>query len=234
MRRVIEIPHLPAIRGVTFTAVLPQTALVNIVVRVATHAILGCLIEALSRMTLATAHDHVQPGQRIVRLVVIEADLLPLRSCMALLALLAQRAAVGLISPVAVDAFRAELLIFGDACMTGVAVQLRVSAFESKLEADEMVELSYAPHIVAVAVGARRSEASRMPVVRLVAARAITGYRILQIAAAVTIATANLAMAPEQRETRFPGVIELLRRPIRGGVAVSALRSLASPVNIVR
>jgi hypothetical protein len=57
--RMIEVPHLPAIRRVTFTAILAQSSVVNVILRVTTQAFLRRIVEALGRMTLAAADDHM-------------------------------------------------------------------------------------------------------------------------------------------------------------------------------
>ena len=87
---MIEIPHFPAVGRVTLTAVLPESAIVNIIPRVASNTLLRCLTESLRGVTLPAADDDVQPGQRGFGLVVVEVDFLPLRHGVALLALLAE------------------------------------------------------------------------------------------------------------------------------------------------
>jgi hypothetical protein len=175
VRRMVEVPHLPSIRCMTFAAILAEPTLMSIVVRMAAEAIPGRFIESLRCVTLTATHDHMQSSERIVRLVVIEVHLLPLRGCMALLALLAQRPTVGFVRPMAIDALRPELLILRYTGMTGVAIEVCMRTIKSKLEAREMIKLRHAPYVVAVAVGTRRPEASRVHVVRLVAARTIPG-----------------------------------------------------------
>lgn len=162
---VIEVPHLPAIRRVTFAAVLPQAAVVDVVLGVTAHAFLRRVIEPLGCMTLPACDDDVQSGERILRLIVIEVHVLPLCRGMALLALLAQRAAVRLIGAMTVDARGAQLLIFGDAGMTHVTVEVRMRAFECKLEACEMIETADVPHVASVAIGARGPEPAGVLVV---------------------------------------------------------------------
>src|SRR6185312_5180677 len=126
---VIEVPHLPAIRCVAFAAVLAKAAVVDVVLGVTAHTFLWRVIEPLGCMTLPACDDDMQSGERILRLVVIEVHLLPLCSGMALLALLAQCAAMRLIGAMAIDALRAQFLIFGDAGMANVTVEVRVRAF---------------------------------------------------------------------------------------------------------
>ncbi len=72
-----------------------------------------------------------------------------------------------------------------------------------------------------------------MLVVRLVAAGAILGYRLVQISIAVTIAAADVGMTAQQGETRFARMIESLREPVGRRVAVGTLDTLAALVHIV-
>jgi hypothetical protein len=162
---MIEVPHLPAIRRVAFAAVLPQAAVVDVILRVTAHAFLWRVIEPLGCMTLPARDDDMQSGERILRLIVIEVHVLPLCSGMALLALLAQGAAVRLIGAMTVDALRTQFLIFGDAGVAHVTVEVRVRAFECKLEACKMIETRDVPHVVSVAIGARGPEPAGMLVV---------------------------------------------------------------------
>ena len=150
---MIEVPQLPAIRRVAFTAVLSQTAVVDVVFRVTAHAFLGRVVEALCRMALPACDNDMQSGQRILGLIVVEAHFLPLRCGVALFALLAHRAAVRLIGTMTVDALRTQLLVLGNTRVAYVAVEIRVGTFQGKLEARKMIEVGDVPHIVPVAIG---------------------------------------------------------------------------------
>lgn len=86
---MIEVPHLPAIRCVALAAVLSQTAVVDVVFRVTAHAFLGRVVEPLGCVTLPARDDHMQSRERILRLIVVEVHVFPLRGGVALLALLA-------------------------------------------------------------------------------------------------------------------------------------------------
>lgn len=56
---VVKVPHLPAVRVVALRAVLPQTAVVNIVLGMATDTFFRRVIESLRRVALAAGYDHV-------------------------------------------------------------------------------------------------------------------------------------------------------------------------------
>src|ERR1700730_5674606 len=70
--RMIELPHLPAVRRVAGLAFLSQAAFVHIVVRVATIARGGRTAEGLRRMALHAADHAMQSEQGKLRQVVIE------------------------------------------------------------------------------------------------------------------------------------------------------------------
>lgn len=208
--RVIEIPQLPAVRSVAFAAILAETSIVHIVLCMAAGTLPGRIIEPLAGMALAAADDDVQSGQRILRLIVVEIDVLPLCGVVAPLALLAERAAMRLSGAVTVDALRTELLVLGHRGMTGVTIELRVRALEGKFEARQMVEVRDFPDIIAVTVAARRAQATDVFVIGLMATGAILRDRIVQIAAAMAVAAADPGVAPEQGKAGFPSMVEFL------------------------
>jgi len=195
VRRMIEIPHLPAIRRMAFAAILAETAVVYVVFSVTAHTVLGRIVEALTGMTLAATDDDMQAGERILRLIVIEVHFLPLGGRMALLALLAQRAAVRLVGAMAVAALRAQLLVLRHAGVAGVTVDVGVCAFEGEFETGEVIESRDAPDIVAMTVGTGGPHPACMLIVRLVTPGAILRYRILQVPAAMAVAAADACVA---------------------------------------
>src|SRR3954464_10519753 len=105
---MVKIPHLPAVGVVALGALFAQAAVVNVILGVASTAFLRCLIEPLGGMTLAAGHNHMQSHEWIFRLIVVEVHFEPLCCDMTLLAFPAQRAAVRLVGPVAIDALGAE------------------------------------------------------------------------------------------------------------------------------
>jgi len=70
-----------------------------------------------------------------------------------------------------------ELLVLGNARVAHVAVEVRVRAFEGKLETGKMIETGDAPDIVAMAIGTRGPSRLACLVIRLVAPGAILRYR---------------------------------------------------------
>ena len=134
----------------------------------------------------------------------------PFRGGMTLLALPAHGPTMRLVGAMTVDAFSPELLVLRHARVTGVAAELGVRALQGK---PEMLEIENRPVIVAMTVRAGRSQAAGMLIVRAVTANAIFRYRLLQIAAAVTVAATDVSMMSEEREAGFALVIKFLRGP---------------------
>src|SRR5579871_4918035 len=153
---------------------------------------------------------------------------------MALLALLTECSPVRLIRTMAVNTFRSQLLVFHDSCVADVAVEIRVSAFQREFEALQMVEIRDAPDVIVMAIRARGPEATGVLVIRLVTSDAILRYRVLQVPAAMTIATTDLSVAAEQGESCLTRVIELLRTPTSRRMTVGALGTLTAFVHVVR
>jgi len=216
MSRMVEVPHLPAVRRVTLTAILSEPSVVDVILCMAPDTFLGRLIESLRGVTLAATNDDVQSGEGIFGLVMVEVDFRPFRRCVALLALLAECAAMWLSRAMAVDASGTQLLIFRHRSVAGVAIEPGVRPLEREFEACQVVEIGHPPELIAVTVTTGRSESADMLIVRFVAARAILGYGILEIAAAVTIATADPGVLAQKRKPGLAGMIEFLGCPVRG------------------
>ena len=213
---MIEVPHLPTVRRVAHGAVLAQSAIVDIVLRVTSQAIFGCVVEFLRGVALPAGDDNMQSGQRILRLIVIEGHVLPFGRVVALLAFLAQRSAVGLVGTVAVDTLGAKLLILRDARVAYMAIELRVRANECELEFDQVIEVGDLPGVIAMTIGTSGSQPACVLVVRLMAPGAIFRYRVLQVPAAMAVTTADARMPAEQGKPCLARVIELLGSPVGG------------------
>ena len=114
-----------------------------------------------------------------------------------------------------------------------MAIQLLVGARERELEFLRVIEAGDFPHVAVVAIRARRSQATGMLVIRLVAADAILRDWILQISATVAIAAADSSVLAIEGKSSLPRVIELLRAPVGRVVAVGALRSLTALMHVI-
>lgn len=232
--RVIEIPVLPAIGVVARFALLSEGPTVGVVPGVTADARQRSVTEPLRGVTLGAGRRDMQANQRISRLIVVEADLSPLRGAVAPLTLLAESPAVGLIGTVAVNACCAELLLLRDAGVAGVTVQLRVSALEHEVEALRVIESAHLPDIISMAVGASRPEPARVPVIGSMAALTVPGNRVVQVSGAVAVRASDVRMTAQQREICLARVVEALRGPRCGAMAIAALSPLAALVNVIR
>ena len=72
-----------------------------------------------------------------------------------------------------------------------------------------------------------------MAVIGLVATDAALRNRGMQVPTAVTIGATDMSMTSKEGEASFMGVIEFLRVPVRGAVAVAALLALVTFVNVI-
>ncbi len=233
MRRMIEVPLLPTVWGVAVTAILPQPAVVNVVPGMASGAIPRRIVESFRGVTLRARDDHMQTGQRVARLVMIEIDFRPLGSLMTPSALAAQAAAVRFVGPMAVQALASELLIRNRGCVAGVAIELRVGALEAETSLRGVIEIRHPPVLVSVAIAALLSEPGSVAVVRSMTAGAVFRHWILRVAATMAIPTSDRGVPAEEGKARFARVIESLRAPVGRRMTACALRSLTALVNII-
>ena len=211
MRSMIEVPLLPAVGTMALGAVLTQCARMRIIAGVTAMTITGCIVEALTQVTLRTADHHVQAGQRIVGQIVIEAYLLPARDGMTLLALSPELAAVRVSGPMAVCAGRAEVLFAGYCAVTGVTVDAGMGALQRVVETPSVIEVRHFPHIIPMAVITARAKAACMAVIGAVAAAAVLGKRCVQITAAMAGRAGDARVTSQKRKAGLVGVIELPR-----------------------
>jgi hypothetical protein len=133
----------------------------------------------------------------------------------------------------AAGTFAGKLLLFDARCMAGVAVDMRVRTFQREFETC-VIKCARMPGLVAVASGAVAAEAAAMTIIAAVAARAILGQSVLEIAAAMAIGAAHMSVRAFQRESSLPTMVELRRLPACHRVAVGAVVAAAAAVHIVR
>lgn len=109
---VIELPERPAVRVVATGTIAAQPALVAVVCTVTRYAVHGRVAKTPRCMALATGHHAMQADQRKTGDVVIERDrLAPAGRLVAVLATLAELALVGIVSAMARDASRRQLVL---------------------------------------------------------------------------------------------------------------------------
>jgi hypothetical protein len=150
---------------------------------------------------------------------------------MTFLAGLLHGGAVRVVGAMATDAICPELLSFHGRRVTGVTADFCVRSEEREFR---VVIACHPPNVVAVTIPTRSTEAALMAVVSFVAAEAVLRNGSMKVPAAVTIGAPDMGMTAKEGETSLPGVIELLRVPVRGGMALATLSPLATFVNVIR
>lgn len=133
----------------------------------------------------------------------------------------------------AIDALCAELLVFHHVAVAHVTIERGVGSQQREFESLQMVKARDSPDIAVVAVRALRPQPAHMFVIRLVATDAILRDRVLQIAAAVAVATADPCVFAIQGETGLAGMVKPLGGPVRRRMTVGTLRTLAALVHII-
>ena len=230
-RRMIEVPELPAVGRVACAAVLAQLSLVDVLFRVAADAGLWCFLEVLILVTLAARGGDVETEKRVGREVVVEGDVAPFRGGVTCLAGFPQRAAMRVVGAMTAAAICPELLLFDDTRVAGVTVKPGVRIFE--WEKRLVIVGGDLPDVVAMTVAAGGAQPARVTIVRLVAAGTVFRDRVFEVAAAMTVGAADVSVSAEQGEAGLAGVLKLPGAPVGGRMAVAALFSLGSLVDVV-
>jgi len=164
----------------------------------------------------------------------IEADVrIPFGRRMALFAHAPESAVVHVVGSMAARTFDRDLLIFGDRCVAGVAIDVRMRALQREFET-RMVECAQMPGFVAVASRAVGAEAAAMPIIAAVTPCAVLGQFILEVTAAMAIGAANMGVRSFESKSSLPAVVELRRLPAGDRVAIGAVVAAAAVVHIVR
>lgn len=185
----------------------------------------------LCHVALAAGHCNMQAEKRVGREVVVEVDIAPPRDGMTFLAGLLHCRAVRVIRAVTADAVCAEPLSFHGGRVAGVTANLCVRPEKWEFR---VIIVGHPPNVVAVTISTRSTEAALMSVVRFVATDAALRNGGMKVPAAVTVGAPDVGVTAQEGETSLPGVIELLRIPVRGGMAVATLSPLATFVNVIR
>jgi len=162
---------------------------------------------------------------------VIEGDIAPPGDGMTSVASLLHGRAVRVVGAVAANAVCAELLSFHVRRVTGVTFDLCVRSSEWKFR---VVVGGHPPKIVPMTIPAGNAEAALVAIIGFMATDAAFRNGRMQVPAAVTIGAADMGMAAKEGETGLTCVIELLRIPVRGGMAVATLFPLVTFVNVIR
>src|SRR5271166_441227 len=215
-------------------ALLAESALVHVLVRMAFDALERRTREAQARVALRAAIEAVQTEQREFGQIVIENDLgAPAALAVAGVAAAFELAAVRVLAAMAAEAVLGELLFRDDARVAGIAIGLGVCAHQRKFGLNRMIIRRRMPFLAVMAGLAFGAEARRMRVVRRVAAVAVLGNLFLVISAAMARETVDVRMHAEQRVMRFLEVIEFRCLPFLDRVAFAAVRTARAAVLIV-
>lgn len=138
---MIKGPDIPAVTVVATCAALAQATLVYIVGSVATAAIRFHILELLRQVTLLAGNSDMQPDQRKIGQVVIEADLAtPSVRHMALITLLTQFSGMCILRAMTADTGRTQLLRGNIGRMAGIATEFCVRPGQRKFSIARMVK----------------------------------------------------------------------------------------------
>lgn len=186
--RMIELPQLPTIGRVAIAARGAEIASMDIPVGM-TAATSGIgARKRMVRMTRGARHDDMQPDERKVREIVIEAERwTPRIVAMALLAIRAGSTRVNIIHLVTGAASLVCGVIFERASVASVAGEIAMPAEQGKVRVAKMIERRRTPGFVRVAATAFGAEARGVGIVGTVAAFAGARKRLLEIARAMTL-----------------------------------------------
>jgi hypothetical protein len=223
---VIKAPTGPAVWRVTCRTGGSDTSLM-VVVRVATRACLGHILERWRSMTLFAGHDRMQPDQRKARDIVVEGDFLaPTRFVVTLLAFASKLACMRIVLLVARGTHHAELVAVETAGMARLALDLRVAATQGKARCLGVIESNRFPGLHAVARLAFGAMATSMRILNLVAGHARRREPLVALAGMACCAS-NLGVGALQGKFG-PRVIERLHPP-PGLFAVAGFAAFTQP-----
>jgi len=232
---VVKVPQAPSIRRMALGAVRPEAAMVDVVALVAVVAAPADIPILPRLVALLARYCHVQTHEWKICQVVIEGDRrLPTFGGMALVALHAELTGVDVARAMAGRAIGGQFLGGYRCGMTAVARHLLVSAAELPMSIACVLEAHGLPLVISMTFAALGAEPPRVRVLTLVAAEAILGNLVLQVAAAMAILAVDIRVCAFEGKTGLLLVIELRRLPARGGMTVTAFRTAVAPMDIVR
>jgi hypothetical protein len=231
---VVKVPDAPAVGGVATVAFLTQTALVHILCRVTAVASSSSRSEAEGTMTLCAADNIVQPQQRKIAQIMIEADITP-PGLLRMTAITAadQKATVRINGTMAAQAFRAQCLGGKVSGVTGMAVQMSMVTTQRKTGFGRVIVVDGLPLVVAVAVLTLFPEAGGMRVIRAMAANAGTRQLVVIATAAVTTQAVLSGMHAQQRVASLFLVVEPGRLPIGRYMATAAILATVTTMHVI-
>ena len=231
---MVEDPQLPSVRRMAAFAFLAESALVNVIARMAIDARGRRPVEGQRRVALSAADDPMQSQQREFRQVVIENDIAsPGSLAMTCFAAALEPAAVRILTAMAARAVLGELLGRRRRGVTRMAVDLGVYADQRKLGFPRMIIGDRPPSLVIMAVFALDAEPGRVSIVGLVAAVAVLRDFVLVISVAMAGEAIDVRVHTQQLIAGFLEVVVLRALPFFGRVALCAIHTARPTVFIV-
>lgn len=223
---MIEAPQRPTIWRVAALALPAERPFVHVIGAVAVHAPRCGRHEGQASVTLRAARQPMQSDEREPAQIVVEDDVgAPVVLTVTGVARLLELAAVRIFTAVTGIAGRAEFLRRGRCGVAGVTGDAAVGADEGEVVATQViVGRAGLPVIVVVTVGALGAEASRMRVVRMMAAEAVLRQLLVVVAGAMAGQTIQPVVRTEQGKPGFLEVIESGALPLIGVVTLAAVR----------
>jgi hypothetical protein len=221
---MIEYPQPPAVGRMTGLALVAETSLVNVFMRMTLAAGRGRTVEGQRCMALGAAHDSMQTEQRKIGQVMIEDEAgAPILLAVALIAGFPQLAAMRVLAAMAAGAIFGQLLRGDDGGVAGVAVDLGMSTDEREIVPRGMIVVRQVPTFIVMTAVALCAEAGGMRVIGFVAPVAVLGNLVLVVTAAMAGDAIDAIVHTEQLVAGLLEVIELGGLPFLGHVTLRAI-----------
>ena len=140
----------------------------------------------------------------------------------ALLARIAELAAMRILGAVAIDALLAEFLRRYHGAVAGITIEFGMYALQLEVVSGRVIQARHVPEIIVVAIAAFSTEARRVRVVGAVTAVAILRNLVLIVTAAMTGGAIDPVVRAQQFKAGFLEVIVLSGFPLLGGMTFRA------------
>lgn len=231
---MIEGPQVPAIGAVATRTLTTQPALMAVITPMAANTVGRSILVLPGQMTLHTRHGHMQPDERIVGKVVIEAHLLaPALRHMTLSTLCTQLAGMGVLCTMTAHAAGAQFLGADVRGMTGIAIKPVVPRRQGKFAVADMIEICRLPGAAVMTLATALAHATGMGILRPVTTHAGFRHRVLHAAGSMATGTIGTRMCTAQRKTGLPGMIKLRGGPVDRRMALFAIDTARTPMDII-
>lgn len=215
-------------------ALLAQSALVNVIVRMALDTFQGRLVEGQCRVALRTADDTMQSQQRVLRQVVVEHNVgRPGALSVAGFAAAGELSAMRVLAAMAARTVLREFLLCDHPGMTRITIDLGVCPDQREVRLFRVIVSDGLPFLVVVAVIALFTETPGVSIIGLVAAIAVLGDLVLVVATAVASYTVNIRVHTQQRIACLLQVVILRRLPLVGDMTLTAVAAARATMLIV-